>query len=385
MSQTWPANGLQMLEVLEEGIRNPKNLESGKSPANAPLVVGRSGSNMVVKASGPAYFIAECGEQLAWLACASSTAFRNRLSRVTPLIDIIRVGPTTPQSSSYRGMCRVGFVINDLVNPELAMPSVTQSCWQSVVGRQNLIHGYPIARRPDGYRGLEVSLVVLLYLVQAKEVSVCPVKVVAHGVERSLRLVSRTDHICLWHPFGPTTETCFCDKGTNVVDRSNLDSDRHIIGTCKSQESLGGTDDARSINTESPSRIRSLNASRNKPQTVTASDEMELDVFSVGGLSEEVARKPLRRSPPRVSMLKEHASATPITASGSPQESQSVTATESGYDSFDTDQLSISDSSETERLDVNDPQYVVLKRVLFRLLSGYRTRQQCPSSAGESG
>lgn len=32
MSQTWPANGLQMLEALEEGMQNPKNLESGKNP-----------------------------------------------------------------------------------------------------------------------------------------------------------------------------------------------------------------------------------------------------------------------------------------------------------------------------------------------------------------
>ncbi|KAL6400185.1 homeobox protein hoy1 [Ilyonectria robusta] len=300
MCQTWPANGLQMLQALEEGMQNPKNLESGKSPANAPLVVGRFGSNLIVKASGPAYFIAECGEQLAWLESASSTVARNGLCRVTPLIDNIRVGPTTPQSSSYRGMCR------------------------------------------------------------------------------------RADHICLWHPYGPTTETCFCDKGTTVVDHANLDSDRHIIGTCEPPESLGGADDAHSINTGTPSCIGSLNASRSKRQAVTASDETELDTSSLGGLSREVTREPLRRSQPRVSTLKEHASATPMTVLGSPGGSQSVTATESGDDSFDTDQLSISDSSETERLDVNDPQYLVLKRVLFRLLSGYRTRQQCPST-GESG
>lgn len=200
--------------------------------------MGRSGFNLVVKASGPAYFIAECGEQLAWLSCASSTAFRNGLYYVTPCINRIRVEPMAGQSSSYRGMCRIGVSVNGDVN--LAMPSVTQSCWQSVVGRQYLIPGYPIARRPDGYGGLEVSLDVLLYLVQAKEVSACPENVVVNGVERSLRLVSRTDHICLWHPFGPTTETCFCDKGTTVVDHSNLDSDRHIIGTCKPQESLAG-------------------------------------------------------------------------------------------------------------------------------------------------
>ncbi|KAH6989653.1 hypothetical protein BKA56DRAFT_258911 [Ilyonectria sp. MPI-CAGE-AT-0026] len=384
MSQTWPANGLQMLEVLEEGIQNPKNLESGKSPADAPLVVGRAGIDLVVKASGPAYFIAECGEQLAWLESASSTVARNGLCRVTPLIDIIRVGPTTPQSSSYRGMCRVSCIMNGVVNPDLSMPSVTQSCWQSAVGRQNLIQGYPIARQPDGYRGLEVSLDVLLYLVQAKEVSSCRGKVVVKGVERSLRLVKRADQICLWHPFGPTTETCFCDKGTTVVDHSNLDSDRHIISTCKPQESLAG-DDAHSINTESLSSVRSPNGSTSKPQTMKASDEMELDTSFLGGLSQEVVRKPFRRSPPRVSTLKEHASATPMKISGSPGGSQSVTATESGDDSFDTDQLSISDSSETERLDVNEPQYLVLKHVLFRLISGYRTRQQCPASAGESG
>lgn len=202
--------------------------------------MGRFGSKLVVKASGPAYFIAECGEQLAWLASASSTVVRNGLCRVTPLIDNIRVGPTTPQGSSYRGMCRVGVDITSVVNPDISMPSVTQSCWQAVVGRLNLIQGYPIARRPDGYRGLELSLDVLLYLMQAKEVSVCPGKVVVNGVERSLRLVNRTDHICLWHPFGPTTETCFCDKGSTVVDHSNLDSDRHIIGSCKPQKSLGG-------------------------------------------------------------------------------------------------------------------------------------------------
>lgn len=131
-------------------------------------------------------------------------------------------------------------MMNGVVNPDLSIPSVTQSCWQAVARRQNLIQGYPIARRPDGYRGLEVSLDVLMYLMLAKEVSVCPGKVAVNGAERSLRLVKRADHICLWHPYGPTTETCFCDKGTTVVDHANLDSDRHIIGTCEPPESLGG-------------------------------------------------------------------------------------------------------------------------------------------------
>lgn len=71
---------------------------------------------------------------------------------------------------------------------------------------------------------------------------------------------------------------------------------------------------------------------------------------------------------------------------------QSATETESGDESFDTDQLSISDSSEyVKPIDFNEPLYPIVIRVLHQLLAGYRSLthnstteegQPCSASAG---
>ncbi|KAH7144199.1 hypothetical protein B0J13DRAFT_622763 [Dactylonectria estremocensis] len=389
MCQTWPENGLQMLKALKEGMEKPKNLTSGKSPANTPLVVGKHGTQLLIKAIGPAYFIAECAEQLAWLQSAVSTVCGNGICGVTPLVDNINVKPTTPQSSSYRGTCQFVVDLTAVFDADPVMPSVTQSSWQAVVGRQNIIQGYPIARRPEGYMGLELSFNMLLCLMQAKEISFAAGKVVIKGPQRSLVLKGQTDGICLWHPLNTIADGCFCNQGSDALNDLDLEQDRHILGSCRSQDFPHVGDDAYSINTRPPDSTRPSNAAESTPQSILALGKKRPQPLRRRRARQEVEGGPslhdirhLERAP----VLKYHASATPMTLPRSRRGSQSGTATDSSDDSFDTDQLSISDSSEhAERLTVNDPLYPVLRNVLFRLLSGYITRQRNPSSAQQSG
>ncbi|KAH7141027.1 hypothetical protein EDB81DRAFT_799325 [Dactylonectria macrodidyma] len=377
MSQTWPANGTQMLEALEDGITNPKNLIYGKSPANTPLVVGIQDALLMVKARGPAYFIAECGEQLAWLASAFSTVHRNGLCGVTPLINKIHIWQAASRSSGCSGLCKLGVDSTAVFDLDHSLSPATESCWQALVGRLKLIQGYPIARRPEGYPGLEISLELLLSLVQAGKVSVHPTKVLIEGSKRSLQLVKRTDNVCLWHLVDSITECCACDK-VPVVNNTALWKDRHILGSCKPQDD----DDTRLMNTRPSGSICQSNAAT-KTKSITALDEEPPYVF---GRRKEVVRKLSIRRASQVPVLEDHASATPVTLPRSHGSPQSAAEPDSGDDSFDTDQLSISDSSEpAERLDVNDPQYLALRSVLVRLLSGYRTRAQYPSPAQQNG
>ncbi|KAH7151914.1 hypothetical protein B0J13DRAFT_251562 [Dactylonectria estremocensis] len=315
MSQTWPANGLQMLNALQETIGSPKSLESGKSLANEPIVAEITGSTLMVRATGPAYFIAECGEQLAWLASAFSTQSRNGLCCLTPSIRNIAVRATPPLNSSYCGKCSV---IADSANVPKSDSSMleAQNSWQAVVGHQNLIQGYPVARRPGGYPGLEISFKMLLYLMQAKDVSVSVGKVLIKGPERSLQLVNQTDNICLWHPFDTISRSCSCGQVAISVDSLNLEPNRHILGSCRPQDSLGKDGDRSSMNAKSSDEINAFDTEEDKSQSSTAFGQKEPVSPFHRTRSGEVRRRSASLGA-QIPVLEDHPPATPMAPSES--------------------------------------------------------------------
>ncbi|KAN0089561.1 hypothetical protein V8E51_019821, partial [Hyaloscypha variabilis] len=62
LAQTWPTTGLQLLDTLEQAIINRAKHACVSLPGNTHLESRILSSQLLVTATGPAYFIADCGE-----------------------------------------------------------------------------------------------------------------------------------------------------------------------------------------------------------------------------------------------------------------------------------------------------------------------------------
>ncbi|PMD33003.1 hypothetical protein L207DRAFT_639742 [Hyaloscypha variabilis F] len=62
LAQTWPMTGLQLLDALEQAIINRAKHACVSLPGNTHLESRILSSQLIVTATGPAYFIADCGE-----------------------------------------------------------------------------------------------------------------------------------------------------------------------------------------------------------------------------------------------------------------------------------------------------------------------------------
>lgn len=358
-----------------------------------PITARSFHSRLDVTATGPAYFIAECGEQLAWLASALASSSRDVIRHCTPSVENIDVRSTTSPNLKYRGQCDVVLGVTHVTTPDRFLLEM-QNSWEVVVGGHNLIQGYPISRRPDGYLGLELPWNMLLGLMKANEACRFGEHILIKGQEGTLRLVNQTENVCLWHPIDSTTHQCCCDQLTTREDISNLESNRHILGSCTSDNSqiLQNIDDDRvslesgPLEHEAPrhynvAETSSLNEAEVEFKSAAAFRPQEAVVALLGSRSGDVigSWSTIRRF--GNGALEGYQSTAEIELPENDAYFQSATETESGGDSFDTEQLSISDSSEyVEPMDINDPLYPIVIRVRHQLLGEYRSLTQHPTT-----
>lgn len=360
-------------------------------PTNSPIAARISGSNLEITATGPAYFIAECGEQIAWLAAVLASSSRDATRHYTPSIESIHVQSAPSPSSGYRGRCEVALHMTHMSRFESFLPGM-QNSWQAVVGRYTLIEGFPISRRLEGYPGLEVSWNMLLYLMQAQELCILGEHISIKGPEKTVKLAKQTSKICLWHPVDSTTQRCFCDQILTRGDISSLELKRHILGSCIREES------------QIPQNIRDdpLYAQISSPEHGVDST-IENDSHHAGDFQsqsiEEVARdesifhlptsqhEDIVRSRSSCREIEYRVSdgclpTTEMELTDDHGYFEFVEPMESGDEGFDTDQLSISDASDDALpLNTNDPLYPILISVLDQLLLGFRSLTQHSPSA----
>jgi hypothetical protein len=210
---------------------------------NAHIETRLSDLNLAVTATGPAHFIAECGEQLAWLRCALLSSGPSSIVPCTPSITVDQIDcvSLTHEKSNYKGHCSFGYDISLLANRDEIIAR-SHNFWQRPTEKCVLVLGYPISRRPEGFPGLELSFHVLLNILQAKNATLTGGHIVLEGRERNLRLVKHDGEIFLWHPFEGRPCSCFKDCVTEIngvkvppgpIFSKILDPGRHILNGCK--------------------------------------------------------------------------------------------------------------------------------------------------------
>jgi hypothetical protein len=200
-------------------------------------------SHLIVTATGPAYFVADCGELLAWTGWALLTNARNISCYCRPLITSFVVDPVHSHSTllKYKGYCNINFELTQLGTSGESVPGLLNLS-RDILGENILILGFPIPRRPEGYTGLELSFNSLLCYLQTPKAEISALDVFIKGPKGTLKLIEHTDNVFLWR-FDYSLAGCssYCanhqskfqvDKSHGPLDHHVLEAGRHIISKC---------------------------------------------------------------------------------------------------------------------------------------------------------
>lgn len=218
-------------------------MQIGTLPDGTHLLatITTDGKLVSIDVNGSIYTIAEIGEILAWLSTALSQPAEDELvsSRypayhMSPF-DSPTIHPFQPPTSLL--ICRWGFGEDGTVAKSAPNPG---KCWTHLFCNPILVKGYPIPRRPEIGKGLEMSLQMMAQLACARKITNISGTFVLKGFSTMVIPTRRYQDITYWHVVfnedgshisysdGIVKEVLrFYPKGLSVTDVQNS---RHVVG-----------------------------------------------------------------------------------------------------------------------------------------------------------
>lgn len=212
-------------------------------PGNMHLATRIIPSHLIVTATGPAYFVADCGEVLAWMGSALLSDSQQSSSFCLPQVTVFRIDEANSNSTSLKrkAYCGVHFELTQLGAADESLPG-TQNFSRDLLGENTTILGFPIRKRPKDFLGLELSFDTLLFYLQAPKAEIFALDVFIKGPKRVLKLIKHLDGIFLWqldHSLADYSLCCpiYNSKSRWNVELSSLDhraleAGRHILSKC---------------------------------------------------------------------------------------------------------------------------------------------------------
>jgi hypothetical protein len=243
LAQTWPTAGLQLLFSLHAAVINHSHLHTVDLPGNTRLSTRILHSRLIVTSTGPAYYVADCGEILAWIWSALLGNIRNLTGFCLPLMTSFRIdaAPSNSTLQKYRGYCNFGFELTQREISDESLPGI-QNFSRDLLGENAIILGFPIRRRPEGYPGLELSFDTLLLYLEAPKAEIFVLDVFIKGPRRMLKLIKHTEDVFLWrldHSLADYSSCCtdhlskaLSCKDYSYLDHHALEAGRHILSKC---------------------------------------------------------------------------------------------------------------------------------------------------------
>ncbi|KAH8892749.1 hypothetical protein GQ53DRAFT_805713 [Thozetella sp. PMI_491] len=236
--QTWPTGGPELIQAFQRVFESPIKQPLSATLGNDICVeLTHDCKTFTIAASGSAYSIAQLAEQLAWLT-------------------IVLGYPASPPETSYQPSIKKNdeesFEVGITSQP-ISLDKVFGSCLLPAVAPGHpIVYGYPTARRPEGFPGVEIPYQQLLALT-TKEYPGS--RALRHGSiklseNRILQPVLRKQGFCLWHvlDLGPTA-SCPCFASIPAVHIKQLSLDRHIVGVCSAEQIRSSEDVSKLIPT----------------------------------------------------------------------------------------------------------------------------------------
>lgn len=221
----------------------------GKLLSGAQLTAWTHESEFMVQVFGPAYSIAEVGEKFAWLSAALRTSpFESGVAYCTPFI--------RQNDNSYPKLevtkhpvfsCNIQYVFE---KGKVGSHTVNGQCWEHLFRNPVVVTGYPIPRRPKNNTGLEVSILLMTALCQARTITIfdgkpfikgfctmpVPTKHEGHVVKRHVLTNEDGSNISYADPRAQKITR----DGSGSIGMFDVERSRHIIGWCASARSYAG-------------------------------------------------------------------------------------------------------------------------------------------------
>jgi len=243
LAQTWPTIGLQLLFSLHAAVINHPHSHTVDLPGNTRLSTRILPSRLIVTATGQAYYVADCGEILAWIGSVLLSNTRNLMGFCLPLMTSFRINAAPSNSSlqKYRGYCNFRFELTQLGTSDESLPGI-QNFSRDLLRENAIILGFPIRRRPEGYPGLELSFETLLLYLEAPKAEIFVLDVFIKGPKRVLKLIKHLGNVFLWwldHSLADYSSCCpdrrskaITYEDYSYLNHYTLEAGRHILSKC---------------------------------------------------------------------------------------------------------------------------------------------------------
>ncbi|KAF2969785.1 hypothetical protein GQX73_g3778 [Xylaria multiplex] len=220
MAQMWPLTGSQMLKLIQETLKTAERKKTLFFNTPCRLTLDASiidGSSVVVTASGLPHFIAEVGEQLAWLGSALRPSVPNTgICICTPSL-------VPSLTTSRNPPCSVNFVIEyKIERSRSSAKNPNGQCWSYLFSDPIIAGGFPILHREELDTGLEMPLELMVALTGTRYLDIFDSKIFIKGFNTMLVPAKHSEDLIVWHLL-------------------HLEKSRHVLGWCAEAISIVGT------------------------------------------------------------------------------------------------------------------------------------------------
>ena len=188
-------------------------------------------TNVLVSASDPDPTLADIGELLAWIGAAV---------RESPLS--YEMAYSTPQIfyEITSGPIFVLDAVIELLDYDGIEWPLNGTCWHHLVRNPVIVKGFPIPRRGNEERGLEIPLELMASLGKSSRATIFGQGLVMKGYSTMLVPIKRIKKSVVWHflcnedetriPYLDANKFCHNRLSTEELDSSDLEVARNFVG-----------------------------------------------------------------------------------------------------------------------------------------------------------
>jgi hypothetical protein len=153
-----------------------------------------------VEACGTADFIAELGEQLAWLGSAlRSSHFDNGVAYCTPRLRSVQSNGSSGLTRDPKGRPIISYEIDFLVKQKGKQILQEGTCWHDLFRNPVVVEGFPIQRRAEHGTGLDIPLHIMAGLVRARRATDFDGSLFIKGFSTLLFPTRFAGNMLIWH------------------------------------------------------------------------------------------------------------------------------------------------------------------------------------------
>ncbi|KAK3117275.1 hypothetical protein LTR53_001535 [Teratosphaeriaceae sp. CCFEE 6253] len=249
IERTWPKYGGTILECVEKVIRvevEDAAVETKMTTGADPTILELScrDGRLYAELVGSLVAVIEAIEVLAWMgaACRASSDAESPMY-ISALLEWTTSSEAliTYRMSQLSSPVAVHSKAADIQKQSTAeskpasltsAPAQETNCWLRLVRNPVIVKGYPISRRYNGEKGLEMEIGLMTTLSKASWATVHGGTLMLKGFCSMLVAVARSDRSIRWHYIAVT------------VDLEALHGSRHFVGWTDSADVLTGTANA---------------------------------------------------------------------------------------------------------------------------------------------